>query len=702
MNSVPPHKSILNILIVDDSPEDRSVFRRYLSQDRNCDYRIEDRELGDEGLERIRSGSPPDCLLLDFNLPDMDGLEFLTELGGSDGHSQGLACAVVMLTGGGNESVAVDAMKRGAQDYLIKGRFSPEALQQTVRNALEKFELQRNLRRSEERLRLATQSAGIGTWDYDFRTGERTWDARAKTLFGLSPEAAVDYERFLSALHPEDRERVDQELKRAHSPGGGDYHIEYRTIGIEDGKLRWVSAQGRVFFDREGRAERFTGTLRDISAEKEAAQEREQTLAQIKARAERDALISQIADSLLALRDPEEVQAAAVASLGRAVGADRCYLLTIDQMRDLVIVGRDWCTHGVGPLDYQYRASSFARDGNGVFCSRRTLVVPDTQTGPWEKELGVLLRDMGILSLIHVPFFEGGRMVGALGLAMAQRPRDWTEEEVALAEVIAGQARTAIAAARVQQRERNIASSLQDALQPQAVKNIPGLAIETHYKAALDEARVGGDFYDVFAVEKGCTVLVVGDLSGKGLAAAAQVATVRNMLRYALWSNRTLSGALNELNHILSENHLLTGFATLFVGLYDQNEQTLTYICCGQEPALLWQSALREILELEVTGSIIGGFEASDFRQCVVSLSPGDVLAIFTDGLTEAGPNRRDLLGVEGVTEFFRQAVEETEKSPDPDKRAQQVIKQLVQAVDSFAKGGARDDICVLVGVFNR
>jgi sigma-B regulation protein RsbU (phosphoserine phosphatase) len=285
---------------------------------------------------------------------------------------------------------------------------------------------------------------------------------------------------------------------------------------------------------------------------------------------------------------------------------------------------------------------------------------------------------------------------------MAQKPRDWTEEEVSLAEIIAGQARTAIAAARVQQRERNIASSLQDALQPQAAENIPGLSIKTYYEAALDEARVGGDFYDIFAIEKGCTALVVGDLSGKGLAAAAQVATVRNMLRYALYSNRTLSGALKELNHILSENHLLTGFATLFVGLYDQNEQTLTYICCGQEPALLWQSASNEILQLEVTGTIIGGFDGGDFHQCIVSPSAGDVLAIFTDGLTEAGPNRRDLLGVEGVTEIFREAVKKTGSSTDSNERAQQVIEHLIQTVDGFAEGSARDDICVLVGVFNR
>lgn len=81
---------------------------------------------------------------------------------------------------------------------------------------------------------------------------------------------------------------------------------------------------------------------------------------------------------------------------------------------------------------------------------------------------------------------------------------------------------------------------------------------------------MGGDFYDVFPVDKGCTAIVVGDLSGKELVAATQVATVRNMLRYAPYRARTLAGALEGLNALLAGQGLLTGFCTLFVGAYDR------------------------------------------------------------------------------------------------------------------------------------
>ncbi len=127
------------------------------------------------------------------------------------------------------------------------------------------------LRESEERLRLATESAGLGTWDFDLTSSKLKCDDRTKALFGLSSEAEMDYETFLAGLHPEDRERVDRTVQDSLDPDkGGRYDIEYRTMGIEDGKQRWVKAAGRAFFDEDGRAARFIGTVLDITERKQA------------------------------------------------------------------------------------------------------------------------------------------------------------------------------------------------------------------------------------------------------------------------------------------------------------------------------------------------------------------------------------------------------------------------------------------------
>jgi PAS domain S-box-containing protein len=158
----------------------------------------------------------------------------------------------------------------------------------------------------------------------------------------------------------------------------------------------------------------------------------------------------------------------------------------------------------------------------------------------------------------------------------------------------------------IAEREHRIAEQLQQALQPNLPEEVPGLELADYYRAALGEAEVGGDFSDVFATDKGVTYLVVGDLSGKGLAAASQVATVRNMLRYAVSQHHTLAGAIINLNMVLAEQGLLTGFATLFVGYYDAATRGLTYVNCGQDAALILRAETGETVPLETTGTVLG------------------------------------------------------------------------------------------------
>ena len=128
----------VRILIVDDSPEDREVYRRLLVQDREHRYEFLEAEFGEEGL-RIALEEDPDCLLLDYRLPDVDGLEFLSRLPAEK------LVPVIVLTGQGNEAVAVEAMKSGAQDYLLKGSVTRDRLQHAVRNAIEKVALRRKV-----------------------------------------------------------------------------------------------------------------------------------------------------------------------------------------------------------------------------------------------------------------------------------------------------------------------------------------------------------------------------------------------------------------------------------------------------------------------------------------------------------------------------------------------------------------------------
>ncbi len=129
------------------------------------------------------------------------------------------------------------------------------------------------LKESEERLRLAVESTNLGTWDWNLITGELQWSDRCKQAFGLPPETKIDYDLFLSRLHPEDRERTQAVVKQALAlNGNGEYNIEYRTLW-SDGTVHWLAARGRAFFNQNQQPYRFIGTVVDISDRKLAEEQ---------------------------------------------------------------------------------------------------------------------------------------------------------------------------------------------------------------------------------------------------------------------------------------------------------------------------------------------------------------------------------------------------------------------------------------------
>ena len=125
------------LLIVDDNPGDRGLYRQYLIEDTEHEYRFVEAGMGEEGLQHCRSGRI-DCVLLDYRLPDLNGVEFLTVLAGN---GDAVPIPVIMLTGQGSETIAVEALQAGAADYLPKGSVSTGALKRAIGNAVEKHRL---------------------------------------------------------------------------------------------------------------------------------------------------------------------------------------------------------------------------------------------------------------------------------------------------------------------------------------------------------------------------------------------------------------------------------------------------------------------------------------------------------------------------------------------------------------------------------
>ncbi|MBN3880264.1 PAS domain S-box protein [Nostoc sp. JL23] len=138
------------VFFVEDSAEDRALYRRFLERDDRYTYDISEFDSGNKALQACQA-KIPDVILLDYRLPDLDGLEFLTRLQRQTSNSQ---ISVIMLTGQGDETIAVQAIKSGVQDYLVKGKLTSDNLRRAVHGAIEQMQLMRQLKQQQEQQKL--------------------------------------------------------------------------------------------------------------------------------------------------------------------------------------------------------------------------------------------------------------------------------------------------------------------------------------------------------------------------------------------------------------------------------------------------------------------------------------------------------------------------------------------------------------------
>ena len=138
------------------------------------------------------------------------------------------------------------------------------------KNKLQDAIASKKIEESEEQLRIALEGGELGTYDFYPQTGKLIWSAKSKELFGLPPDAEVNYNTYITGFHPDDKDRAEAVAQKAMQPeNGGLYENEYRTIGINDGKLRWLRSKGKVSFNNEGKPIRFSGVFQDITRQKD-------------------------------------------------------------------------------------------------------------------------------------------------------------------------------------------------------------------------------------------------------------------------------------------------------------------------------------------------------------------------------------------------------------------------------------------------
>ncbi|RYF82514.1 MAG: response regulator [Comamonadaceae bacterium] len=285
------------------------------------------------------------------------------------------------------------------------------------------------LRAREEQLRLAIEAADVGLWDIDVPTGTLYWPARVKAMFGISPDADVVLDDFANGLHPLDAPAVLHAFALAQDPAVRSvYDVEYRTVGKEDGVVRWVAAKGRGLFDESGRCVRAIGTAIDITA-------RKQTEALQRETQDRLALLNRIEQATRPLVDPVEVMAITAQLLGESLDATRCAYADVDPDNNRFTIRADWSPYapssaGVYSLDlFGPQATSSLRNG-------RALVVHDVDAELGEHNGGSMFNAIGIKAIVCAGLVKHGRLVAMMAVHQAQ-PRRWSDNELGtIAEVV--------------------------------------------------------------------------------------------------------------------------------------------------------------------------------------------------------------------------------------------------------------------------
>lgn len=235
--------------------------------------------------------------------------------------------------------------------------------------------------------------------------------------------------------------------------------------------------------------------------------------------------------------------------------------------------------------------------------------------------------------------------------------------------------------------ELNLAKDLQLGMLPSNAPMLPqNLGVQLYAKL-IPAREVGGDFYDYYWLDATRLLIVMGDVSGKGVAAGFMMAICKALLKSKATNDPSPASIVTHVNDQLAINNPNYMFVTLFVGVWDSQAQTLTYTNAGHNPTFV-RHANGELLKLsDLHGPVVAAMDGLEYCESVVELTKGDVVFAYTDGITEAHNSAQELFGEERLTNALRQ----------PYRDPKEIVERIFMNILLFERGEEQfDDITAL------
>ncbi len=528
------------------------------------------------------------------------------------------------------------------------------------------------LRESEERFRASFEQGAVGTaliaQDGTFlRLNQRFAD-----ITGHSVNELGDL-NFDTLTLEEDREADRDCMRRLVAGEVHDCTMEQRFVR-KDGSLVWVQLTGSLVGEPGSAGAHLMAVAEDISSRKAAEAKAEEER-------RRTTLLQEAAFTLSQSLDLTKVLDVFADILLQLIGRERLniYLLDPGSTELLVAVGKGRDAVAAGA---RFSLADLAPEYASVVQQQRSETIDYLNSDRPHRARARLGNRSAMLALV-VPLVYKGDTIGLIALDTPGQYRPFDEAEIQLVEGMASQASSAIETARLYEAQKTIADALQASvlLRP---ADIPELQIAHAYRSATEAAHVGGDFYDVFSPQDGVVFMAIADVCGHGVRAATQASLVRDMLRAYGQQGLPLDELLEVANTMLLRQRPKEPYVTVFLARLDLRSGLLDYVSAGHPPALLCRE--RQCVLLHRPSPPLGTLSGVRFETGRAQLGPGDLLVLYTDGVTEARSGDR-FLGEQGLLDTVSRGPD------DVDALAEEILRTVLD----YSGSTLRDDVALLL-----
>ncbi len=301
---------------------------------------------------------------------------------------------------------------------------------------------------------------------------------------------------------------------------------------------------------------------------------------------------------------------------------------------------------------------------------------------------------LGVADVLGLPLTAQGRLVGVMLVDHPNPGGIIDQRRMNILTGIAWQTAMAIENGRLQElaaerqrleRDLEVAQSIQTSFLPDSTPSVPGWEVAAHYRAAR---MVGGDFYDFLPLSDGKWGLVVADVADKGMPAALYMALSRTLLRAVARNQDDPATTLLRVNRLLLEDTHSDLFVTMWYAIWNPADGTLQYSSAGHNPPFVLRSRNQSVEMLKLKGIALGVLPNIHLEAGIVTLEPGDLLVLYTDGITEAQNAAGVQFGLGGLLEATR---------VHSQQNASEIADAVIAALDAHTGDAPRFDDLTLV-----